>query len=55
MPKRKIAKEDTAQQREDFKRLAREVGADTDKGADEVMRRLARQKRPSGAGRKGKE
>ena len=44
MPKKKT-KEDPKQQLEDFKRLARKVGADTDDGADEVMRRLAKQKR----------
>ena len=44
MPKKKT-KENPAEQLEDFKRLAREVGADADKDADEVMRRLARQKR----------
>jgi len=40
MPKRKT-KENPAEQLEDFKRLAREIGADADKDADEVMRRLA--------------
>lgn len=44
MPKRKT-KEDPAEQLEDFKRLAREIGADTDDKADEVMKRLAQQKR----------
>lgn len=44
MPKKKT-KEDPVQQHEEFKRLAREVGADADKDADEVMRRLAKQKR----------
>jgi hypothetical protein len=44
MPKRKT-KENPAEQLEDFKRLVREIGADADKDADEVMRRLAKQKR----------
>ena len=44
MPKRKT-KEDPKEQLEDFKRLARKIGADTDKDADEVMKRLAKQKR----------
>lgn len=44
MPKRKT-KENPTEQLEDFKRLAREVGADTDKDDDKIMRRLARQKR----------
>jgi hypothetical protein len=44
MPKKKT-KEDPAEQLEDFKRLAREIGADTDKNSDEVMKRLAQQKR----------
>jgi len=47
MPKKKT-KEDPAQQLDDFKRVARELGADTDKDADDVMRRLARQKRHEG-------
>jgi hypothetical protein len=33
------------QQHADFKRVAREVGADTDKDGDAIMERLARQKR----------
>jgi len=44
MPKKKT-NEDPAEQLEDFKRLAREIGADADKDGDEVMRRLAKQKR----------
>ena len=45
MPKRKT-KEDPKEQLEDFKRLAREIGADTALGSAEgVMKRLARQKR----------
>lgn len=44
MPKRKT-KEDPKRQHEDFKRLAERIGADTDKNADDVMKRLAKQKR----------
>lgn len=44
MPKKKT-KENPAEQLEDFKRLAKEIGADTDKDGDEVMKRLAKQKR----------
>lgn len=51
MPKRKT-KEDAAEQLKDFKRLAKEIGADDDKGADEVMKRLAKQKRRDGEERK---
>ena len=47
VPKKKT-KEIPAEQPEDFKRLAREIGADADKDADEVMRRLAKQKRDGG-------
>jgi ribosomal protein S6 len=46
MPKKKT-KENPTEQLEDFKRLAREAGADIDKADDEVMRRLAKQKRHS--------
>jgi len=48
MPKRKT-KENPAEQLEDFKRLAREIGADADKDGDEVMKRLAQQKRQPAA------
>ena len=51
MPKRKT-KEDPAEQLEDFKRLAREIGADEDKDSDEVMKRLAKQKRQEGSSKK---
>jgi hypothetical protein len=44
MPKKKI-KDDPVAQQEEFKRVAREAGGDTDKGDDVVMGRLARQKR----------
>jgi hypothetical protein len=44
VPKKKT-KEDPAEQLEDFKRLAKEIGADGDSRDDEVMRRLAQQKR----------
>jgi hypothetical protein len=44
MPKKKV-KEDPARQLEDFKHVTREIGADADKNRDEVMRRLAQQKR----------
>ena len=44
MPKKKT-KEDPAEQLEDFKRLARDIGADADKDGDEVMKRLAKQER----------
>ena len=50
MPKKKT-KENPAEQLEDFKRLAREIGADTDKDADEVMKRLAKQKRRGDGGK----
>ena len=49
MPKKKT-QENPAEQLEDFKRLAREIGADTDKDADEVMKRLAQQKRKESKG-----
>ena len=47
MPKKKT-KEDPARQLEDFKRLARKIGADADKDADDVMqkRRTATGKKP---------
>jgi hypothetical protein len=44
MPKKKT-KDDPDSQHEEFKRVAREVGADAEKDADAVMRRLAQQKR----------
>jgi hypothetical protein len=44
MPKKKT-KETQAEQSEAFKAKAREIGADTDKADDEVMRRLAQQTR----------
>jgi hypothetical protein len=45
MPKRET-KEDPAEQLADFKRLAKEIGADEARGsADRVMKRLAQQKR----------
>lgn len=44
MPKKKI-KDDPDAQHEDFRRVAREVGADTAKDDDVVMKRLAQQKR----------
>lgn len=51
MPKKKT-QENPAEQLEDFKRVAREIGADTDKDADAVMRRLAAQKRRPAPGKK---
>lgn len=44
MPKKKT-KETPAEQSKAFIEKARELGADTDKDADAVMRRLAKQKR----------
>lgn len=45
MPKKKT-KETQAEQSEAFRRKAREIGADDDKGDDDkIMRRLATQKR----------
>ena len=37
---------------EDFKRLAREIGADADNKGDEVMKRLAKQERKTANKRK---
>jgi hypothetical protein len=54
LPKKKT-KDDPAAQHEDFKRVAQEMGADRGHGDDEeVMRRLAKQKRRSAAERPGK-
>lgn len=47
MPKRKTP-ENEAEQLADFKRTAKEVGADADKESDAVMKRLAQQKRKDG-------
>jgi hypothetical protein len=44
VPKKKT-KEDPARQVADFRRVAQEIGADADRGADEVMERLAQQKK----------
>jgi hypothetical protein len=48
MPRKKT-KEDPAEQLENFKLLAREIGADSDKHGDEVMKRLAKQERNEGS------
>ena len=53
MPKKKT-KEDPAEQLEDFKRLAREIGADRESRGDEVMKQLAQQKRAAAKKARGK-
>jgi hypothetical protein len=44
LPKKKT-QEDPKEQLQDFKRLAEKIGADGEKDANEVMRRLAKQRR----------
>jgi hypothetical protein len=51
MPKKKT-KETQAEQSKAFIKKALELGADSDKDDDEVMRRLAKQKRQAPAARK---